>query len=323
MDNDKDKTDSGRVTPVTPATPASPTRPAKTYVHPFAAAGHGQHRPNKNGGRSAKTSSGIHDVLDDSRSGRSAHSGHSRASSYSRRERTMAGHNFAATSPPSVKTKAPTFTTLATLVAEAETDKEDDFQPQSPLSIPDAESVNESRSSSIHVFNPPKPSEIFALLPPLPLPPPLPPVEPSFLALFTISPWKDGIFYLVPAVIFSIAAGFVLPYMALMVGNAFSALASYPRDVLTATDEQKRILMHDVGVTSVSFVAAGALGVLANYLMTVLWIRYSENTTSALRRMIFAGVEGKPMAWFDLSMGLQEEDANKIGAGGLMAKFTR
>jgi ATP-binding cassette subfamily B (MDR/TAP) protein 1 len=67
-----------------------------------------------------------------------------------------------------------------------------------------------------------------------------------------------------------------------------------------------------------------------NYVKGALWIRFGEGVVARLREAVFIGVQGKEMEWYDLGMGINpddvDEDGNKIeaiGAGGLMAKFTK
>jgi hypothetical protein len=190
------------------------------------------------------------------------------------------------------------------------------ISPYSPFA-----SIAEKRSSSIYAFNPPQDDKGSQNLKPIDTTPPES-VKPSMLSLLTLIPLRDAAKSLLPAVILSTATGLVTPYMALMVGNAFSALAAFPTDPKLATDALKAKLLKDVGHTSMLFAIAGLLGVIGSYFATIFWVRYSESSTAALRWMVFMGVEGKPMYWFDTGMGLQE-DANKVGAGGLMTKFTR
>jgi hypothetical protein len=46
-----------------------------------------------------------------------------------------------------------------------------------------------------------------------------------------------------------------------------------------------------------------------------------------LRQTVYEGVQNKSMEWFDLGMGMKNDEADEesetVGAGGLMAKFTR
>jgi ATP-binding cassette subfamily B (MDR/TAP) protein 1 len=69
---------------------------------------------------------------------------------------------------------------------------------------------------------------------------------------------------------------------------------------------------------------------LLNYLKGALWIRHGEGVVARLREAVFVGVQGKSMEWFDLGMGINPDEKDDegrnleaIGAGGLMAKFTK
>ncbi|KAL7422237.1 ATP-dependent permease [Cryptotrichosporon argae] len=151
------------------------------------------------------------------------------------------------------------------------------------------------------------------------------PVKPSFRRLFTLAPVRHRILYLLPAVVFSLLCGAVPPYMTLVIGSAFSAFEAYPLDTLTATAADKHTLMSSVSSTSLKLTVAGILALVFNYLKGVAWYRFSEVTTACLREIIFEGVQGKPMEWYDTGMGMGEDAVGKdsVGAGGLMARFTR
>lgn len=150
------------------------------------------------------------------------------------------------------------------------------------------------------------------------------PVSPSFVRLYTLTSWRETLLYLVPSILSAIGGAIVPPYMTIMIGDAFSALAEYPTIGATAAD--KHVLMSAVGSTSIKFVVAGMIGVILGYIKQVMWTRYSECVALRLRTMVFDGVGRKPMEWFDLGMGMSENEkgaSDSVGAGGLMAKFAR
>ncbi|ORX39720.1 P-loop containing nucleoside triphosphate hydrolase protein [Kockovaella imperatae] len=167
------------------------------------------------------------------------------------------------------------------------------------------------------------PSGEDAMPPPTPLQPPLapqsPPLTPTFRGLFSLHTPRDHFLYLVPAVLVSMTAALVQPYMSVIVGDAFEAFVNYPLDN-NASEAQREALRHDVKLTTVKLAIAGAAAVALNYVKGVLWARHGENVTHRLRHAVYASVRDKPIEWFDLGMGMPGES---IGAGGLMAKFTR
>ena len=116
----------------------------------------------------------------------------------------------------------------------------------------------------------------------------------------------------------------------MVVGEAFAVFAAYPTDLALATPEHGMALTYGVIQTSIKLTVAGAVAIVLNYITGALWIRHGEGVVSRLREAVFDGVQEKDMEWFDLGMGLNgdevDEEGNKIesiGAGGLMAKFTK
>lgn len=259
------------------------------------------------------------DVLEDTLSQRSSRS------SRARREGSIS--TTAAASPRTYHAA-----TLATLTAE----DEEEHSSRSTWEDRRREQKISSPVDTIHAIEPPMLHDgNFDPSSPVPrVPPPPPPVKPSWTKLFTVLSWSDNLFYLFPAVAYSLAASAVQPYVTFVVGSAFTALATYPRDASKATPEQRAAFMHAVGSTSIKFAVVATIGIVLEYFKTVLWIRFSEKTTATLRLRIFDGVEEKPMKWFDLGMGMSEKEqetdksnsqvaGDTVGAGGLMGKFTR
>ena len=119
-------------------------------------------------------------------------------------------------------------------------------------------------------------------------------------------------------------AALVQPYMSLVVGEAFNAFVQYPLDNL-ATEVQRQSLKNGIQETTEKLAITGAAAVVLNYAKGALWARHGEHLTTRLRHAVYISVQGKSMEWFDLGMGMKSEakDSESIGAGGLMAKFTR
>lgn len=156
------------------------------------------------------------------------------------------------------------------------------------------------------------------------------PVKPKFRGLFSLSTKQDNLINLLPAIIFAIGGSLIQPYMSLIVGEAFAVFSAYPAEIAGATDDMDHMLSAGVKKTSLKLAIAGLVAMLVNYIKGALWIRHGERVVSRLRETVFDGVQAKNMEWFDLGMGIngdeEDEDGNKIeavGAGGLMAKFTK
>jgi ATP-binding cassette subfamily B (MDR/TAP) protein 1 len=158
---------------------------------------------------------------------------------------------------------------------------------------------------------------------PSPLPPPIPA---TFRGLFSLSTKGDLAIYLLPALLVAASAALVPPFMSNVIGEAFEIFEMYPLTTTSATSAERTALVSGVAKTSIKLAGAGGYAIVLNYAKGVLWARHGEALVSRLREAVYAGVQSKRMEWFDLGMGLREEETGQsetIGAGGLMAKFTR
>lgn len=231
------------------------------------------------------------------------------------RQKTMPGYHFANMSPPGQSAKGEMMIFGASL---------EEVRP-----------ISKARRS------------LYPSLPPIPiatleqhadlLPPPSTPthplkststaIRPTFRRLFALSRRRDYILHLIPAIVVAVAASLVPPYMSVIIGNAFAVFTAYPFDTRSASIADKAALAHGVRQTSIQLAVAGGLSVLLNYLKGALWTLHGEGLVSRLREAVYEGVQTKGMSWFDKGMGMKEEDGDEkgesIGAGGLMAKFTR
>ena len=149
-------------------------------------------------------------------------------------------------------------------------------------------------------------------------------VPPTFRGLLAFHTPRDYVVYLFPAIVFSMVACLVQPYMSKTIGDAFDAFARYPLDGGVATAEDRAALQHGIKVTTIKLAATGGAAVVLNYIKGVLWARHAENVTHRLRHAVYKGVQCKGMEWYDLGMGMKVEgEEDNVGAGGLMGKFTR
>ncbi|KAH9947813.1 P-loop containing nucleoside triphosphate hydrolase protein, partial [Amylocystis lapponica] len=151
--------------------------------------------------------------------------------------------------------------------------------------------------------------------------------QPSIPLLFSLVPRRDFYTIVLPAILSSVCAGGVAPFMTLVVGEAFDAFAKFP---VTSDPSQaaRNQLTHDVGITALELLGL-AIGALAlSSITSSLWIWTGERNLMALRKQVYAAVTRKDMVWFDTKMGAEDsvqsvEGDGPVGAGGLMAKFAR
>ena len=150
-------------------------------------------------------------------------------------------------------------------------------------------------------------------------------LPPTFKGLFALHTAGDWLFILLPAVALSIASSLVQPYMSRVIGEAFNAFVAYPLNEGSATPAQRAALISGIRNTTIRLAATGGAAVVLNYIKGVFWSRHGETVTNRLRHAVYNGVQGKSMEWFDLGMGMKSEGEGEesVGAGGLMAKFTR
>ncbi|KAJ9120743.1 hypothetical protein QFC22_002674 [Naganishia vaughanmartiniae] len=160
------------------------------------------------------------------------------------------------------------------------------------------------------------------------------PPRPSLRLLFSLCTARDFFLHMVPCIIFSLGAGAIPPIMTTLIGDVFGAFSTFPPNVISATPEQRSTLTRDVGKSCLTLFGIGVAGWAANTLMLIYWSRLGEVIANRLRAEVYRSVMGRGMEWFDLGMGFKsdtlgtsdtKEDGEEagVGAGGLMAKFTR
>ncbi|GLB39497.1 putative P-loop containing nucleoside triphosphate hydrolase protein [Lyophyllum shimeji] len=154
-------------------------------------------------------------------------------------------------------------------------------------------------------------------------PPAAQPLQPSLRLLFSLLPRRHRLLLLLPAILSSLVAGGVAPFMTFVVGQVFAAFARYPLSA-SPSEEDKTRLLHDIGLQAVQLVAL-AVGALAlSSVTSCLWIWTGERNVMEVRKRVYACVMAKEMVWFDSRTGSEGgDDQGPLGAAGLMAKFTR
>ena len=114
--------------------------------------------------------------------------------------------------------------------------------------------------------------------------------------------------------------------MTFVIGQSFDAFARFP--LTSPSQSDKDTLLHNVGLAALELVGLAVGSLALSSVESCLWIWNGEVVVRELRRKVYRAVVGKDMVWFDCRMGAESsvitsEDDGPIGAGGLMAKFTR
>jgi ATP-binding cassette, subfamily B (MDR/TAP), member 1 len=151
---------------------------------------------------------------------------------------------------------------------------------------------------------------------------------PSVRLLFSLVSRRHVFLLLLPAFISSAIAGGVAPFMTYVIGQSFDAFASFP---LTPNPPQsaKTALLQRMGLAAVELVGLAIGSLVLSSVTSCLWIWTGEHNAMTLRKKVYAAVTQKDMVWFDTKMGAEgnvtsvEDEQGPMGAGGLMAKFTR
>lgn len=149
------------------------------------------------------------------------------------------------------------------------------------------------------------------------------PPKPSIFLLYSFCTRRDILILLFPAILTSIIAGGISPFMTQVIGQAFDAFALFP---LTPNPPQqaKNDLLRSVGFASLELVGLAASQLAFSTIMSSLWIWMGECNVMRLRKCVYDAITNKTMTWYDLKLGGDVETVgDKFGAGGLMAKFSR
>ncbi|KAJ7485153.1 P-loop containing nucleoside triphosphate hydrolase protein [Mycena galericulata] len=147
--------------------------------------------------------------------------------------------------------------------------------------------------------------------------PPVPIATTSRWILFSFLSRRQRLLFLVPAIISSVFAGGIAPFMTIVIGHAFDAFSKF-----SATPD-KDLLTHRVGIVALQLIGLAMGSFTLSSLTSYLWIFTGEHNVLALRKRVYASVAAKDMMWFDTKEDGGDEDQGPLGAGGLMAQFTR
>ena len=151
-------------------------------------------------------------------------------------------------------------------------------------------------------------------------------IQPSIRLLFSQVTRRDFVILLVPAIVTSMIAGGIAPFMTVVIGQAFDAFAQFPLSDPTEADKAR--LRSDVGLAALQLLALAAGALALSSLTSALWISAGERNVMRLRTKVYDAVTTRDMEWFDTKMGAEDaivstEGDGPVGAGGLMAKFAR
>ncbi|KAJ2933006.1 hypothetical protein H1R20_g4086, partial [Candolleomyces eurysporus] len=187
--------------------------------------------------------------------------------------------------------------TLAVDTSNARTDNDLNYE----LEVSPRNSIDSHVSSIVTDIK--KPVDTASIAPATTSQPSPPSLNPSIRLLFSLISRRHFFFLLLPAIFASLVSG--------------------------AKDE----LLKGVGIAALQLIGLAVGSLALGSVTSCLWIWAGEVNVGELRRRVYRGVMAKEMGWFDSRMGSSEgsevqvasgdDSEGPVGAGGLMAKFTR
>ncbi|KAJ3786774.1 P-loop containing nucleoside triphosphate hydrolase protein [Lentinula aff. detonsa] len=147
--------------------------------------------------------------------------------------------------------------------------------------------------------------------------PSLSPGTGSFKQLFSLLSNRHRFMILLPAIISSVIAGGIAPFMTIVIGQNFNAFAQFPQTP-NPPESAKHQLLHDVGIAALELLGLAVGSFVLSAITSSLWIWTGEYNVREVRRRVFGSVVSQEMKWFDMKT---HEDS--IGAAGLMAQFNQ
>ncbi|KAJ7280214.1 P-loop containing nucleoside triphosphate hydrolase protein [Mycena rebaudengoi] len=113
--------------------------------------------------------------------------------------------------------------------------------------------------------------------------------------LFSLLSRHQRLTLLLPAVISSVFAGGIAPFMTLVIGHAFDAFSKFVAPPSPPDADPQALLVHRVGIAALELVGL-ALGSFAlSSLTSCLWIWTGEHNVMTLRKRVYASVAHKDM----------------------------
>ncbi|WFD28583.1 ABC-type xenobiotic transporter [Malassezia nana] len=144
-----------------------------------------------------------------------------------------------------------------------------------------------------------------------------PPIRRSWTALYRPLARKDLLLFALPGSLLALLCGGIPIGMAYVVGRAFQALAHYQPGPSSAAD-----LLSAVERDVVALLGLAVAALLLRGLDTYLWLMLGERGAQAWRKATLRSLHAKPVAWYDLGMGLGQRDTGAAGAMSLFAEET-
>ncbi|PWN35013.1 P-loop containing nucleoside triphosphate hydrolase protein [Meira miltonrushii] len=152
----------------------------------------------------------------------------------------------------------------------------------------------------------------------------------SIKLIFSKLSKRDYILF-IPAIAASIGAGVIPALMAKVIGGAFDAFTQYNREQLSpdlVPQSQKDAFMHSIVGVIWKFCALGVGTLILSTTMISLWIIIGERVAKEWRLETYAKMDKNEMSWYEVTLsknaGISSTaEGGSVGAGGLMAKFSR
>ncbi|KIK56442.1 hypothetical protein GYMLUDRAFT_230291 [Collybiopsis luxurians FD-317 M1] len=179
-----------------------------------------------------------------------------------------------------------------------------------PIDI-DAQTISSVDSESIQKHEP-----VSQISHPQPPSPPSPGTG-SFRQLFSLLSTRHRFLILLPAILSSVIAGGIAPFMTIVIGQNFNAFAQFPQTP-NPPESAKHQLLHDVGVVALQLLGLAVGSFVLSAITSSLWIWTGEINVREVRRRVFGSVISQEMKWFDL-----KTQGESVGAAGLMAQFNQ
>jgi len=144
-----------------------------------------------------------------------------------------------------------------------------------------------------------------------------PPLRRSWRALYQPVSRRDLLLLGLPGALLALVCGAIPISMAFVVGRAFQALAHYAPGTTPSSE-----LLSAVERDAVALLGLAAAALVLRGLDTYLWLLLGERGALAWRTSTLEAIHAKPIAWFDLGMGLGQRDTGAAGAMSLFATET-
>ncbi|KAJ7912517.1 P-loop containing nucleoside triphosphate hydrolase protein [Mycena leptocephala] len=130
----------------------------------------------------------------------------------------------------------------------------------------------------------------------------------SWWPLFSLLSRHQRLFLLVPAIISSVFAGGIAPFMTIVIGHAFDAFSKFSAPPTSSSALQL------IGLAIGSFM----LSSLTSY----LWILTGEHNVLELRKRVYASIAAKDMMWFDTKETDEVRSASSLATGRVIEYLT-